>query len=53
MLNINKDYDNFDYELSYEIDPNAKVPKEIEDLGKFIKNRGKEMIKLFENAGKK
>ena len=33
--NLNKKYDdNYDYELSYEINPDASVPKEIEELGK-------------------
>lgn len=29
MFNEHKDYDNFDYDLSYEIDPNAEIPPEI------------------------
>jgi hypothetical protein len=27
MFNEHKDYDNFDYDLSYELDPNAEVKK--------------------------
>lgn len=47
MFNIEKDYDNFDYDLSYHTDPNAKVPKEIKELGKFINTKGKEMVSVI------
>lgn len=52
MFNIQKDYDNFDYDLSYHQDPNAEIPIEIKELGKFIDTKGKEMVELFEEAGK-
>ncbi len=53
MFNMQKDYDNFDYDLSYEVDPNAKVPREIKELGRFIDTKGREMVELFEKCGKK
>ena len=33
VFGLQKDYDNFDYDLSYEVDPQAKVPREIEEMG--------------------
>lgn len=34
MLNEGKNFDSFDYPLSYEVDPNAPVPEEIKELGR-------------------
>lgn len=52
IFNEKRDYDNFDYELNYEIDPNVEVPMEIIELGKYIENKGYDMVKLFEITGK-
>jgi hypothetical protein len=35
------------------VDPNAKVPREIKELGRFIDTKGREMVELFEKCGKK
>lgn len=47
-----RNYDNFDYELTYEIDQNVQVPIEIDELGKYIENKGYDMVRLFEMTGR-
>lgn len=44
---------NYNYELSFEVNPNAKVPKEIEEFGKYIENRARELIAVYEKSGKR
>jgi len=44
---------NYNYELSFEINPNAKVPKEIEEFGKYIENRARDLIATYEKSGKR
>jgi len=38
--------------LSYETDPNAKLPPEIEELGRFLETRGNEILRLYETTGR-
>eukprot|EP00825_Cyclidium_porcatum_P047458 TRINITY_DN7721_c0_g1_i3.p2 TRINITY_DN7721_c0_g1~~TRINITY_DN7721_c0_g1_i3.p2 ORF type:complete len:120 (-),score=30.80 TRINITY_DN7721_c0_g1_i3:159-518(-) len=52
IFNEKRNYDNFDYELTYEIDQNVQVPIEIDELGKYIENKGYDMVRLFEMTGR-
>jgi len=44
---------NFSYELSFEINPHAKVPDEIKEFGRYIENRAKELVALYEKTGRR
>ena len=52
QFNINKDYENFNYELSYEEDQNKPIPEEVHELGHYIEFRGVQMLKVFESQGR-
>ncbi|CAD8156105.1 unnamed protein product [Paramecium octaurelia] len=44
-------YQDNDQELSYELDPKKPIPKEVQELGRFIETRGMEMVKTFQQNG--
>lgn len=53
MDKFSTDLEGYDYELSYEQDPNKPVPVEVSELGKFIETRGLEMVKIYEQTGRR
>ncbi|CAK76126.1 unnamed protein product (macronuclear) [Paramecium tetraurelia] len=44
-------YQDNDQELSYELDPKKPIPKEVQELGRFIETRGMEMVKTYQQNG--
>eukprot|EP01016_Furgasonia_blochmanni_P044180 TRINITY_DN610_c0_g1_i1.p1 TRINITY_DN610_c0_g1~~TRINITY_DN610_c0_g1_i1.p1 ORF type:complete len:449 (+),score=109.87 TRINITY_DN610_c0_g1_i1:2-1348(+) len=52
LISHNKNYDGYDYQLSYEMNPNATIPSEIEELGRFLETKGSEIVKLYESTGR-
>jgi hypothetical protein len=45
--------DSDDEGTSYEINPNAKVPQEIHQLGEFLETKGVEIVNMYLKRGKK
>ena len=46
-------YDGDDEATSYEINPNAKVPLEITELGEFLESKGNEIVSMYLKNGRK
>jgi len=43
-LNRNENIKDYNYPLSFEINPNAKIPPEIHELGEFLDKKGSGFI---------
>ncbi|CAD8209964.1 unnamed protein product [Paramecium octaurelia] len=44
-------YQDYDQELSYELDNKKPIPIEVSELGRFIETRGMEMVKIYQQNG--
>jgi hypothetical protein len=45
-LDLNKSYDNYEYELSFEFDSSKQIPEEIMELGRFLKDKFEKLVQL-------
>ncbi|KAM3135731.1 hypothetical protein pb186bvf_012128 [Paramecium bursaria] len=50
---LSSESETFGYELSYEQDPSKPIPIEVNELGKFIETRGQEILKIYEQSGRR